>query len=223
MDEYIAIRREFFANLPSVPPDALKVWLVLLERQTAQKRLKVGLSIAELARRSDLGTESTLRALQWLETNDYLTVAPKGRAHIIELSQTFTNDECTPLPFTYTNTDEKKITTIEKELSRLEHEYTRYLKGREPDLATFYTGDKAAMLREIQGDIRRPLTANEAMLLGEIVGSFNHERIMQTWRKKAATAKHPIKALVALMWNQAAGKPAEPRELKEPPKLPRAL
>lgn len=217
-EEYIELRRDFIEKLKTMPGDALKVYFYLVARQKTQKGLKIGLSLPELARSIDVGTESTKFFLWWLAEQQLIVITPKGTNHVIEVHPYYPGEPATLIPFTYKNTDETKLLKAEQEIARLQLRATRDILGRESGVANACKGDERDVVMEIERDLGRGLSREEAYTLGRCMSAFGPDRVKSTWRRKAATAKNPLPALSAMMWNETTGKPAKPREItrKEP-------
>lgn len=215
MEDYITIKREFIEQLRTMPGDVLKVYLYLLERQKRQAELKIGLSLPELARQTDLGTEATKHALWWLGEKQLIELQKKSNHDLILIHEFYPGEKPIPIPFTYKNTDEGKIVKVEQELHRLQMQTTRDILRRESGIANACKGEERNVVMEIERDLGRGFTREESYLLGRCMSAFGPDRVQATWRRSAFSAKNPIPALSAMMWNKSVGKPAKPREEKE--------
>jgi hypothetical protein len=220
MSEYISLDRTIVARIVALPSDAVKVYLALLERNEAQKLLKVGLTLNELARSCDLGPTQTKRTLLLLVDEDLVTINIDDKKMTILVKDA---NEPKLIPFSMKNTDETKIATIEAEMRRLEKEYAASVLKRSSNIANVFKGDEAAIIQEIEGDLGRGISQIESYLLGKSMAGFGPERVKAVWRKSAMMAKNPMRTLYAMLWRNSAGMPTVQKEVKHvnilPPKL----
>lgn len=215
LEDYVCVKREFFIE-NTLNAETFKVFMFLAARQQMQKGVKLGLSVSELARLCDLGTTTVKQALKTLVTDGLIVMQEKGKNFIITLNSYYT-DESIPIPFTYQNTDENKLQTVETELRRLQLQQTHDKLGRESGIAAKLSDDKRDVVTTIERDLGRALTTEEAFIIGQLLGGFDPTRVKVTWQRKAATAKNPIRALHAMMWNGVAGKPMPQKILIDAP------
>ena len=192
--------------------DEFKVHLYLVNRAQMQSGLKIGLTITELARQTNLSTNVAVSALTSLEVMEYIRLEKTKRKNVFSLRSLKGLEEhevVTPIPFTFDDTDETKLKTLEAELLRLKVQYEQAGVGVQSTLRNVIKGDKRELIIEIEGDLGRGLTTNEAFLLGEILRGFGTERAKKAWRGKAHAAKNPIPALYAILNNGALGSGAK--------------
>lgn len=230
-EEFIEINRDIISAMDAMPGSALKVYLVLVDRAKAQKSLRVGLSIGELARSAGLGASETLSALSWLThpsrynakmvteaLKSFIEMEEKPTSHRfdITLSSFYLSDSLTMIPFTTKNTDETKIKTLEAELQRVALNQTRQSIGETSGIASILKGDDRNVIFEIETDLGRGLSTIDAYFVGKLISAFGPARVSTIWKTKAIRAKDPIKTLSSVLWNGAAGKPAKEREVNVP-------
>lgn len=208
---------DIIESLKLLTSEELKVHLYLTHRAEAQKDLKVGLTLTELARQTDLGVEATRFAIHGLTEKQFLGNEETKKKNVVVLKLLKVEQDKTTVPFTFDNTDETKLATLETELLRLRERYVNDLVGEKSTLREFTRGDERELVIEIETDLGRGLTTNEAMLFGKIVQGFGPERAKDTWRKQAHMAKNPLPALYAMLANGIRGKAAA---RKEPTKVP---
>lgn len=218
IEDYFVIKRDFIEYLSSLDGDTVKVYLFLVNRQLTQKGIKPGLTLPELARACDVGTQTTQRALEQLTEKKLIEIEKKSSHHIIKVNEYYT-DEQMPIPFTYKNTDENKLKTLETEVQRLQLQQVREKHGTQSGIAAKLTDDKRMVVTTIERDLGRAVTTEEAFFLGQLLGAFDPARVKLIWQRNAATAKNPLLALHAILWNNAAGKPMQQKQLIDPPEI----
>jgi hypothetical protein len=215
-DEFIRVRRELVEALPYFTPEAMKVYFCLLARDEQQKRLKIGLTLNELARAADVGTAACRRVLEWLSipTNDlapFIKLTKKTKHSIITLESYWTDAEPTPIPFTYDDTDATKLAIVEKQMRLLDVQYARDVVKVRSGLADVLKGEERDLILEIEQRSGRAITQREALLLGKCFARYGVERTKQSWRQKQS-AKDPIRATMGALFNGEKGVGAQVKE-----------
>jgi hypothetical protein len=217
----MSLRPELIDALPYMPSDALRVLLVLMDRHRLQLTTKVGLSITELARTADLGVESTARALLWLSDPNannhpdrktqptiehFIVLTKRSNRYDIQVSPFWLGRDAKPIPFTYDNTDQTKIATIEKELRRIATDTQRGQVKSSSGLTSILKGEERLIVDEIERDLGRGLSPFEIWAVSEIVEGYGPERTKMLWRGKAHLSENPIRTIYALYQNAKFGK-----------------
>ena len=219
MADGILVREELIQDLPYIPSDALRVLLALMDRH--RMKTKVGMSITELARITDLGTVAVGRSLLWLadpvyqhhptkeqETTPFIKIVPRSKYFSINVEPYWLGETAPAFPFTYDNTDETKILTLEKELRRLSTQ-----KPTTSGLTGVLRGEELLLVSEVERDLGRALSVDEAFLMGKLVSGYNPERVKKLWREKfALIPKNQIRAIYGMLWNGKSGKRAPQTE-----------
>lgn len=214
--DYISIRRDFVDVLPFLPESAIKVFLVLVARNEAQKTLKVGLTLQELVRTADVGRHEAQRALDVLSmamnlsdkvpttAMPFIQILPKGKAHILAINEYWIGEKPTIIPFSFKDTDQTRIETIEREMRRLELGKVRHT---ESGLVEVTRGEEQMLLREIE-QRGSAIDVNEAYLLGKAISRFGPDRVKSTWRKMQHN-KNAIRGVYAALMKGVQGKAAK--------------
>jgi hypothetical protein len=203
--DYICIHRSLIDNLPTLAAETLKVLLVLVDRQN--QATKVGLSLNELARTADVGRIAARAALSFLAQEGYLTITPKGKRHVIVLASAWTADSVS-IPFTYDDTDDSKISTLEGEVRRLAAQYQRERLGESSGLVEILRGEERDLVQEIENRRGYGISTRESFLLGKAIARYGPARVKSTWRQLQSSTD-PIRAAYAMLVKGAKGKPAQ--------------
>jgi hypothetical protein len=213
--DYISIRRDFIDLLPSLPESAVKVFMVLVARNEAQKTLKAGLTFQELVRTADVGRHEAQRALDYLsmavgnsDLGPFIQIVPKGKNHVIAVNEYWIGEEPTLIPFSFKDTDQTRIETIEKEMRRME---LRLNRKTESGIVEVMKGETRDLLREVEKDKGIALDAIDGYLLGSAVRGYGTERVKHTYRR-LRTNKNPIRAVYAALNRGAQGHGAKQAE-----------
>lgn len=209
---YLDVNREFIPLVSTLSNSAVAVYLVLLDRAKGQVDLKVGLSLAELARRANLSSNAAKSALDELISSDVISYEKKTKHDIILLNVIFIAEALNPIPFTQKNTDENKIVTVERELAALQRRMTERRTQEKTNIAVTLEGEEREVIGQIEHDLGRAMTHTEAYYLGKLMSAFGPPRVSEVWKSSAKQAKTPLKALSAMLWNGARGKAAKQRE-----------
>lgn len=211
----IFVREEIIQDLPYIPSDALRVLLVLMDRH--RMKTKVGLTLTELGRATDLGTQAVGRSLLWLaeptykahptkdvETMPFISIAQKSRYFTLTVDPHWLGETVPAIPFTYDNTDETKLLTLEKELRRLSTQ-----RATTSGLTSILKGEELQVVSEIERDLGRGLTVDEAFLAGKLIQGYNPDRLKKLWREKAAIIpKNQLRAIYGMLMNGKLGRGA---------------
>lgn len=207
--DYISIKRDVIDVLPRMPSEAIKVLLVLLAREQAQKTLKLGMTLPELMRTADLGKTACMRGIEYLKEPDldppFIFVKPKGVNFTINLNTYWTGEEGTPIPFTFKDTDSTRIETVEKELRRVE---LRQKKKTESGLVEILNGEERDVIREIEKAQGVALDTLDGYFLGKAIRAYGPERVRTTFRQMSRQ-KNPIRATIAVLTKGAKGQGAK--------------
>jgi hypothetical protein len=203
-----------------IPSHALSVFLFLQHR--SELDTKIGLTQQEISRATGYSVGKVRESLGWLEYPDisdsllvkqpqlspFVKVAKYSNAYKVTLLEPYTSPERW-VRFTFEDTDDRRIATLEKELRRLSTKTKQTSR-----LSLALQGAPQQLIAEIEGDLGRPLSIEEAFLLGRMVEGFGPERIRQAWRRHAADLDNPIRGLYAMFMNKRFGA-KNPREEKE--------
>lgn len=211
LSAYLTVRRELIDQLPTLAPDTLKVFLVLIDRTIQQKGIKLGLSLNELARTADIGRVAARSALSWLSQESFITMTPKGKNHVITVSNHWIGDIPCPIPFTYDDTDQSKIGIAEAEIRRIDATYRTGILGESSGLSEILQGEERDIVREIEGRRGYGLSIRESYLMGKAIARYGPARFKSAWRQ-LQSSKDPIRAAYAVLTNGAKGKPAQQQE-----------
>jgi len=205
-----------------IPHEYRSVYLYLVQRAQADARL--GMTQQEVSRFTRLSVLAVREALGWLEspvTYDatrpkqvpeiapFIKITASGKRHKITLLSPYVDDDLS-IAFTFEDKDQQRIATLEKEVLRLSS-----VTKQPKKLSSFLKGERAAVISEIERDIGRNVTLDEAFMLGGVVLSFGPERLKGAWRTKAHQMNKPIRDICAMFFNQAFGKPVAKQEYKE--------
>lgn len=202
---------ELMDVMDRVPAHALSVYLFLSKR--ADLDTKIGMSQQEISRATRLSVGAVRDALGWLEQPMYkdatlktveeiapfIRITPAKGYHNITLLPPYVDAE-QRIRFTFEDTDDRRLANLEKEVRRLA---SRNPRSR---FSTYFRGEKQALIREIEGDLGRAVSIEEAFLLGAMVHSAGVERVKAAWRKKASEHERPIIAIYAMFMQKAFGK-----------------
>ena len=195
MTDELTIRRSLIPLLSSLTAEAVVVLVYLADRTYVQQGLGVGLSVAELARACGISTAKVPRIIAELEDHKLLIKTDRGN----HVGLTLTNLVCdgVEIPFTFKNTDDTKLATLEKEIRRLRLQSERDRAKQSSGLAEVTDGDERDLYLEIE---RRGfgITASEANLLGKSIASFGVDRTRDTYRQMKRQ-KNPILATYAAL------------------------
>jgi hypothetical protein len=208
------MRDELVQILSRVPSDALSVYLFVEAR--ASLDTKVGLTQQEVSRATRLSVAAVRESLGWLEQPSYrdaglktidplapfVSIDPKGKAYLITCLEPYSDGR--RLRFTFQDTDDRRIAVLETELRRLARNDPSSAR-----LSLYLKGERQALIREIEGDLGRPITVHEAFLLGELVSMVSVERVRTQWRTKAHQMSKPIIGITAMFKNKAFGAKAK--------------
>lgn len=171
------------------------IFYYLVERVGAD--VKVGLTQQELSRHSGLSLDRVRGTLKLLQENGFISVRASGKRHNIFLLEP--HHEEAKIPFTYEDTDDRRIHTLEKEVLRLSQ------GNRESrNLSTLLQGERAAVVGEIER-YTGGLTLIEAYLIGQALALVGPERLKKAWRTKAHDMKNPVRGVTAMLLNKAYG------------------
>lgn len=205
-----------------IPNEYRSVYLYLVQR--AQTDAKLGMTQQEISRFTRLSVLAVREALGWLESPvtfdatrpkqvpeiaGFIKTAPSGKRHKITLLTPYVDDS-TDIPFTFEDKDQQRIATLEKEVMRLSS-----IKKQPKKLSSFLKGDRAQIISEIERDLGRNLSLDEAFMLGAVVMGFGPERLKGAWRTKAHQMKKPVRDIYSMFMNQAFGKPVAKEEHKD--------
>ena len=144
-------------------------------------------------------------AIKWLrkypEDKPFLTLTKKETYYTLKLGSLYV-DEAMSIPFTFDNTDQKRIAMLEKELltQRLGTKYTDT-----SGLAEGISEVEAAIVQEIERTLARGLTITEAYYLSRIISSYGTQRVINTFRGQRR-AKEPLRAAYAILTKGGKGK-----------------
>lgn len=210
---------ELMEIMDRIPPHALSVYLFMEHRSTLET--KVGMTQQEISRATRLSVGAVRDALGWLEQPYYKdagyamdvdhkqvdSIAPLIRIrpaqgkpyHNVTLLPPYVGKE-QRIRFTFEDTDSRRLGNLEKEVRRLA------TKKNRSQFSIYFRGEKHAMMREIESDIGRAVSIEEAFLLGSMTALVGPERVKIAWRTKAADMDKPILALYAMFNRQAFGK-----------------
>lgn len=172
------------------------IYYYLVERVSVSP--KIGLTQQELSRHSGLSLDRVRGTLKVLQDNGYLSVRPSGKRHNIFLLEPY--HEEVKIPFTYEDTDDKRILILEKEILRL----TQGNKESK-SLSSLLQGERAAVVSEIERYVGK-LTLVEAYMIGQALALVGPERLKNAWRSKAHEMKDPVRGITAMLLNKAYGK-----------------
>lgn len=192
-----------------IPPHALSVYLYLAKH--AELDTRVGVTQQEISRATRLSVGAVREALGWLEEPTYkdatlktadvispfIKITPAKGYHNITLLPPYAIES--RVRFTFEDTDDRRIAVLEKELRRLAGKTNR------TRFSVYFRGEKHALLREIEGDLGRAVTVEEAFLLGGMTHVASVERVRVAWRTKAAQMDRPIVGLYAMFMRAAFG------------------
>lgn len=217
------MKEELSQILHRIPSHALSVYLYIDHRSRLD--IRVGLTQQEISRTTRLSVGAVREALGWLEQPSYrdagLTkndeIAPLIRiekfksAHKITMLPPYSDNQ--EIRFTFEDTDQRRIKTLEDEIRRL-----AVPQRQTSRLSLYIKGERQQLISEIEGDLGRPLTVEEAYLLGGVTHQFGVERIKSAWRQKASRLDKPVVGIYAMFMNQAFGKSVvsaeEPQEIE---------
>ena len=181
------------------------IYFYLVERAAANP--KIGLTQQELSRHSGLSFDRVRGILKQMEEKGYIKVTASGKRHNINLLEPF--HEPVRIAFTYEDTDDRRLLSLEKEVMRLSQgakEGTR--------LSTLLKGDRAEVVSEIERDTGG-LTLIEAYLVGQVIALVGPERLKKAWRTKAHEMKNPVRGVCSMLLNKAYGNTFTPQEKPE--------
>lgn len=201
---------ELMDVLDRIPPHALSVYLYLAKR--AELDAKIGVTQQEISRATRISVGAVREALGWLEQPTYkdatlkradvispfISITASGKHHNIKLLPPYAVE--TRIRFTFEDTDDRRIAVLEKELRRLAGKTNR------TRFSVYFRGERHAMMQEIESDIGRAVTVEEAFLLGAMTHAAGPERVRAAWRTKAAHMERPIVGLYAMFMRSAFGK-----------------
>lgn len=204
-----------------IPAEPKTVLFYLLQR--SQSGTRVGLTQQEISRATRLSVGAVRESLGWLESPQYhdaaltkaepispfIEVKKKGNHHKIVLLLPYV-PEAREVAFTFEDTDDRRIATLEKEIFRL-----TTTRVQTTNLSMYLRGEKAQLIAEVEADLGRQITIQDAYLLGGMVEKFGPERVRAQWRRRAHTMPRPIVGLWSMFMNDAFGKSAKV-ESKEP-------
>lgn len=211
LNDYLTLNREFVTErLETLDGDTLKIYLVLIER--AKQELKMGLTIQELARLANVGTITAKRAIEFLASEGYINLVAHSDYFKLDINEYWVGEKTKTFSFSYKNTDENRLKVAERELYRLTQNYKRDILKERSGVTTFLKGDEQAVVAEIERDLGRGFTHGESYYLGRLISSYGPERVKDVWRRQAATAKNPMRALYALLTAGQRGTKREQRE-----------
>jgi hypothetical protein len=193
-----------------IPLEALSVYTFLTARSDLD--LKVGLTQQEISRTTRLSVGAVREALGWLEQPSYLDSALKvateiapfisvkkySTAYKITLLQPYSEERA--IRFTFEDTDSRRIKLLEDEVRRLSKPVVQ--KSR---LSMYLKGDKGSVIAEIESDLGRPITVEDAFLLGSILDGYGPERVRAAWRRHAANLPNPIRGIYAMFIKERFG------------------
>jgi len=181
------------------------VYYYLVERAEADP--KVGLTQQELSRQTGLSLDRVRSSLKWLTENDLIKIT-KGKNHyLIRLLEPY--HEEVKIPFTYDDTDDMRLATLEREVLR----QAGALK-QSKSLSSVLNGERAQIIGEIER-ASGGLSLVEAYMLGQAVALVGPERLKIAWRTKAHEMKNPIRGVCSMLLNKAYGKHIQREETPE--------
>lgn len=205
--------------LSRMPNHALAVFLFLQERAAMDTR--IGLTQQEIGRGTRLSVEAVRESLGWLsdpscadallqtpEIAPFITISKFSNAHKITLLPPYVIEKV-DIRFTFDDTDQRRIKVLEEELRRIAK-----TKGTDR-LSIYLRGDRANIVGEIESDIGRTITKEEAFLLGAICEAYGTERLKTAWRRHAPNNDRPIHAIYAMFLNKRFGQSVDYSEEME--------
>lgn len=171
------------------------IYYYLVERVSVNP--KIGLTQQELSRHSGLSLDRVRGTLKLLQENGFISVRASGKRHNIFLLEP--HHEEVKIAFTYEDTDDRRIHTLEKEVLRLSQG-----NKESRNLSTLLQGERAAVVGEIER-YTGGLTLIEAYLIGQALALVGPERLKKAWRTKAHDMKNPVRGVTAMLLNKAYG------------------
>lgn len=188
---------------------AAVVYLALVDRADRQALLKTGLTINELCRRVQLHSSRVNTALLYLQGEGLICINKEKK--YIEVVE---EDKRTRVPFTFTDTDERKLTLLEAEVTRLTNENKRAILNIESGIRQTTREQERELIVELESTFGHGLQPVDAYWIGRMVSAFGPERVKAEFRRMKL-AKNPIKALVASLSNKSRGQAAKQRDVEE--------
>lgn len=200
---------------PRIPSEPKTVLFYLLQR--SQSGTRVGLTQQEISRATRLSVGAVRESLGWLESPLYhdaalttaepiapfISVKKKGKHHKIVLLPPYVSEE-REVAFTFEDTDSRRIATLEQEILRL-----TTTRSQTSKLSMYLKGEKQQLIAEIESDLGRSITIQDAYLLGGMIEKFGPARVRTQWRRRAHTMDRPVIGLWAMFMNEAFGKPVK--------------
>lgn len=181
------------------------VYLYLVGRHEADP--KVGLTQQELSRQTGLSLHKVRETLKILEEKLFISVRPTSKKrHNIFLLEPHHSE--VKIPFTYEDTDDRRIHILEQEVLRLSQGNKEQRR-----LSTLLQGERAAVVGEIEA-YTGGLTLVEAYMLGQVISLLGPERLKAAWRKNAHAMKDPVRGVSSMLLNKAYGSGFKPKEDK---------
>lgn len=180
------------------------IYTYLVERVAASP--KIGCTQQEISRHSGLSLDRVRGTLTALKDKEFLDVRPSGKRYNIFLLEPY--HEKSKIPFTYDDTDDKRIKVLEQEVLRLSMGNKESRK-----LSSLLQGERAAVVGEIERHVGG-LTPVECYLVGQAMALVGPERLKNAWRQKAHEMKDPVRGVTAMLLNRAYGKTFTAREDK---------
>lgn len=181
------------------------VYYYLVERASADP--KIGLTQQELSRHTGLSLAKIRQTLKELEELSFIAIKKSTKHSNIHLLEPY--HAPVKIPFTYEDTDDKRILVLEKEVLRLSRgnkENTR--------LSTLLKGERAEIVAEIER-YTGGLTLVEAYMIGQVISLYGPERLKTAWRTKAHAVKNPVRDVCAMLLNKAYGSGFKPDDTPE--------
>lgn len=220
------MRDEFLQVMDRVPNEALKVFLYLQGRASLDTR--VGMTQQEISRATRLSVGAVRDSLGWLSSPSYIDAGLKTQEEIapfislrkvsnyfeVILLEPYAQGE--KIKFTFEDTDSRRIATLEQEVRRLAT--SRKQNSR---LSLYIRGERGALLKEMENDLGRGLSQEEAFLMGGVMHMYGVERIRTAWRTKAAEMDKPIVGIYATFMGRAHGASVVKQEQKKEVSYPR--
>jgi hypothetical protein len=198
-----------------MPSHALSVFCFLEQRSLCDT--KIGTTQQEVSRATGFSVGRVREALGWLSdpvshdaalttTRDiapFIVVAKYSKAHKITLLAPYVEPERW-MRFSFEDTDSRRIEALEKELRRIAQ--TSKQSSR---LSLALQGKPQQIISEIESDLGRPLTTEEAYLIGALVEYGGPDRLKQAWRRHAHELDNPVRGLYAMFMKKRFGQKVE--------------
>lgn len=193
---------EWLRYQAEIPNDYFRVSLALIHR--AQVGSSVGLTMQELSRMSGMSTLVIGEALEWFKKNPktpLLAIRKHKGVYKINLHEYYVG-LTEPVLFTYEDTDQKRIATLEQALRRADIGKSAVDRS---ELSKAVSPDESVFVIEIEQQLGRALTLTDAYYLGKLIKGYGLERVRTLFRQKR-TANDPLRAVYAILDRGGRGK-----------------